>query len=124
MVIEVKQKDDVCFLRCEGRFVTGTDPEYLRIKRDEIKALNCKKVLADFSEVSDVGSAGIGFIVGVYTSTKNSDGRFILVGLRPRVREVFDLTRVSGVIPLATDITSGLAILCGESPAAGSGQKE
>ena len=124
MVIEVKQKDDVCFLRCEGRFVTGTDPEYLRIKRDEIKALNCKKVLADFSEVSDVGSAGIGFIVGVYTSTKNSDGRFILVGLRPRVREVFDLTRVSGVIPLATDITSDLAILCGESPAAGSGQKE
>jgi len=124
MVIEVKQKDDVCFLRCEGRFVTGTDPEYLRIKRDEIKALNCRKVLADFSEVSDVGSAGIGFIVGVYTSTKNSDGRFILVGLRPRVREVFDLTRVSGVIPLATDITSGLAILCGESPAAGSGQKE
>jgi anti-anti-sigma regulatory factor len=82
MVIEVKQKDEVCFLRCEGRFL-----------------------------VSDVGSAGIGFIVGVYMSTRNSGGHFVLVGLRPGVREVFDLTRVSTVIPLAADIASGLAIL-------------
>ena len=111
MVIEVKQKDEVCLLRCEGRFVAGTDPEYLRVKRDEIMGLNCKKVLADFSGVSDVGSAGIGFIVGIYTSTKNSGGRFVLVGLQPRVREVFDLTRVSTVLPLAADIASGLAIL-------------
>src|SRR5438105_5485276 len=85
------------------------------VKRDEIKGLNCKKVLADFSEVSDVGSTGIGFIVGVYTSTKNSGGQFILAGLRPRVREVFDVTHVSTVIPLAADIASGLAILCEES---------
>lgn len=111
MVIEVKQKDEVCFLRCEGRFAAGMDPEYLRTKRDEIKGLSCKKVLADFTDVSDVGSEGIGFIVGVYTSTWNSGGRFVLVGLRPRVREVFDLTRVSTVIPLAADIASGLAIL-------------
>jgi anti-anti-sigma factor len=115
MLIEVKRKDEVCVLRCEGRFLAGTDPEYLRVKNDEIKEQNCKKVLADFSEVSDVGSAGIGFIVGVYTSTRNSGGRFVLVGLRPRVREVFELTRVSTVIPSATDITSGLSILCDES---------
>ena len=111
MLIEVKQKDEVCFLRCEGRFVAGMDPEYLRAKTDEIKGLNCKKVLADFSDVSDVGSAGIGFIVGVYMSTRNSGGHFVLVGLRPGVREVFDLTRVSTAIPLAADIVSGLAIL-------------
>jgi len=123
MLIEVKQKDEVCLLRCEGRFVAGTDPEYLRIKRDEIRALNCKKVLADFSAVSAVGSAGIGFIVGVYTSTRNSGGRFILVGLSPRVREIFDLTHVSTVIPVAADIESGLATLCDESLAGEGRQK-
>src|SRR5215469_8960838 len=101
MLIEVKQKEEICLLRCEGRFVAGTDPEYIRVKRDEIKRLNCKKVLADFSEVSDVGSVGIGFIVDVYNSTWHSGGRFILVGLRPRVREIFDITHVSKVIPLA-----------------------
>lgn len=123
MVIEVKKRDEVCYLRCEGRFVAGTDPQYLRVKRDEIKGLNCKEVLADFSEVSDVGSTGIGFIVGVYTSTLDLGGRFIVVGLKPRVREIFDLTRVSTVIPLAADIASGLAILSDLRLAAEGGQK-
>ena len=119
MVIEVSQKDEICFVRCEGRFVSGTALEYLRAKKDEIKRANCKKVLADFSEVSDIGSAGIGFIIGVYTSTKNSGGRFVIVGLRPRVREALDLTRVSTVIPLAADIPSGLVTLSDESLATG-----
>ena len=113
MLIEVRQKDEICHVRCEGRLVTA-DHEYLQVKKDEIKRANCRKVLADFSEVPDIGSAGIGFIVGVYTSTKNSGGRFVLVGLRPRVREVLDITRVSTVIPLAADIASGLVTLCDE----------
>ena len=118
MLIEVRQKDEICLVRCEGRLLTG-DHEYLHAKRDEIKEVNCKKVLADFSEVPDIGSAGIGFIVGVYTSTKNSGGRFVLVGLRPRVREMLDITRVSTIIPIAADVASGLATLCDEGIAAG-----
>ena len=118
MLIEVKPKDGLCLVRCEGRLVTA-DHKYLHAKKDEIKGANCKKVLADFSEVSEIGSAGIGFIVGVYTSTKNSGGRFVLVGLRPRVREVLDRMLVTTVIPLATDIASGLATLCDEGLAAG-----
>src|ERR1700731_2256761 len=118
MLIEIKPKDGFCLVRCEGRLVTA-DHEYLRAKKDEIKGANCKKVLADFSEVPEIGSAGIGFIVGVYTSTKNSGGRFVLVGLRPRVREVLDRMLVTTVIPLATDIASGLATLCDEGLAAG-----
>ena len=118
MLIEVKQKDEICLVRCAGRLVTA-DHEYLRAKKDEIRGANCKKVLADFSEVPDIGSAGIGFIVSVYTSTNNSGGRFVLVGIRPRVREVLDITRVSTVIPLAADIASGLVTLCDEGLPAG-----
>jgi anti-anti-sigma factor len=118
MLIEVRQEDDICLVRCGGHFLTA-DHEYLRAKKDEIKGSNCKKVLADFSDVTEIGSAGIGFIVGVYTSTKHSGGHFVLVGLRPRVREVLDITSVSTVIPLAADIASGLVALCDESSAAG-----
>jgi anti-anti-sigma factor len=117
MLIEVRQKDGICLVRCEGRLVTA-DHEYLRAKKDEIKGAKCKKVLADFSEVPEIGSAGIGFIIGVYMSTKNLGGRFVLVGLRPRVREVLDITRVSTVIPLAADMASGLVTLCDEGLAA------
>ena len=120
MVIELEQKEGICVLRFQGRLVSGTDPEYLRSKADEVKRLNCGKVLADFREVTAIGSMGMGFIVGIYTSlAKNPDGRFVLVGCVPRVREVLDLTRLSTVIPMAADMESGLIALRGASGAGG-----
>ena len=120
MLIELNQIDDVCILRCEGRIATGSDSEYLRAKSDEIKQLSCGKVLVDFREVISVGSTGIGFVVAIYSSvTKNPDGRFVLVGAQPRVREVLDLTRLSTILPLAADMASGLAALRGTASAHG-----
>ena len=120
MVIELNQIDDVCVLRFAGRFNTGFDPEYLRAKGDELKQLGCDKVLADFREVPAVGSTGIGFLVAIYSSvTKNPDGRFVLVGVQPRVREVLDLTRLSSILPMAGDMASGMAALRGTASAHG-----
>jgi anti-anti-sigma regulatory factor len=38
-------------------------------------------------------------------------GRFVLIGANSRVREVLELTRLSTIIPLAADMSSGLAVL-------------
>jgi anti-anti-sigma factor len=87
MIIELDQQDDVCVLRFKGRLASGQDLEYLLAKKEEIKKLNCGKVLADFREVPSIGSMGIGFLVAIYTSvTRNSAGRFVLVGALPRAR--------------------------------------
>jgi anti-anti-sigma factor len=120
MLIEVNQIDDVCVLRFEGRFVTGSDPDYLRRKSDELKGLSCTKVLADFRDVTSIGSTAIGFLVAIYSSvTKSPDGRFVLVGAQPRVREVLDLTRLSSILPMAGDMASGMAALRGTASAHG-----
>jgi len=118
MLIEVHQTDDVCTLRFEGRFTTGVELEYLRGKADELKQLSCGKVLVDFREVVSVGSTAIGFIVAIYSSVvAKPDGRFVLVGAQQRVREVLDLTRLSSILPLASDMASGLALLRGSASA-------
>jgi anti-anti-sigma factor len=114
MLIDIEQTEATCILRFQGRFVAGVDPEFLRSKSEEIKKLNCTRVLADLSEVSAIGSTGMGFLVGIYTSvTRLPDGRFVLVAPQPRVREVLDLTRLSTVIPTAPDRASAMAILRG-----------
>jgi anti-anti-sigma factor len=120
MQIEVSQIDDVCVLRFTGRFTTGSDPEFLRQKSDELKKLACEKVLLDFRDTISVGSTAIGFIVAIYSSvTKHPEGRFVLVGAQPRVREVLDLTRLSSILPMAGDIASGMAALRGTATAHG-----
>ncbi len=125
MLIEIERQNDVCVLRLAGSLVTGTDPEYLRIKTAEIKSKNCNKVLVDLRELLSIGSTGIGFLVGIYTSvTKSPGGRFVLVSPSRRVREVLDLTRLSTVIPLVSDIASGLAAMRGEGSTARSAGKQ
>ena len=112
MLIEFQQRDDVCILRFQGRIATGADLEYLSAKLEEVRNRRSDKVLADFSGVSSIGSTGIGFVVGVYTSVvKVPGGRFVLAGANHRVREVLDLTRLSTIIPLAEDMKAGLAVL-------------
>jgi anti-anti-sigma factor len=120
MRIELNQIDDVCVLRFEGRFTTGSDPEFLHRKSEELKQFDCAKVLADFRDVISVGSTAIGFLVAIYSSvTKNPDGRFVIVGAQPRVREVLDLTRLSTILPMAADMASGMAALRGTATAHG-----
>ena len=112
MLVEIEHREDICFVRFKGRFVTGTDRAYLSGKVGEIKSARCTKVMADFHDVPYIDSTGIGFIVSVFTSvTKDAGGRFVLVGANKRVREVFDLTRLSSVIPLAADEASGIVAL-------------
>jgi anti-anti-sigma factor len=118
MLIEIEQRDRVCILRCKGRFVAGPEMEYMQTKMDEIKRLACTRVLADFEEVSAIGSMGVAFIVGAYTSVvRRPGGRFMLTGVNPLVRHVLDLTRLSSVIPMASELASGLAVLRSDAPA-------
>lgn len=117
MLIEIEHRDSVCVLQCKGRFVAGPDMEYLQTKLDEIRRLACTKVLADFQDVTCIGSMGVTFIVGIYTSVvRKPGGCFVLVGVSPHVQHVLDLTRLSTVIPLAPDVASGLAVLRVEAP--------
>ena len=110
--IEVERRQGVCYLRCVGRLVGGADPEYLRVKSEEIKKLNCGKILADFKDVPQIGSSGLSFIVSLYASIlRNPEGRFVLAGVHPRVREILDLTRLSSVIPLAQNVDEALESL-------------
>jgi len=115
MLIDIEQFDRVCILRCKGRFVAGPEMEYMQTKMDEIKRLACTNVLADFQDVASIGSMGVAFIVGAYTSViRRPGGRFVLAGVSPPVRHVLDLTKLSTVIPLACDLASGLAMLGAE----------
>ena len=115
MVIEVRQENDVCVLRIEGRLAAGEDLEYLNAKAAELKRLNRGKVLIDLRDMPYIGSTGIGFLVGLFTTVTMNSGKFVLMGMQPRVEELFHLTRLNTIIPSAPDMASGLASLQGGS---------
>lgn len=109
MTILIERDGDLCIVRLHGPFQTGANLDYLQASFEQIKALQARKILADLSGVSAMGSRGIGFIVGLYTSMMNTGGRFIMAGLNKRVAEVFELTNLAGVIPSAPTVEAALA---------------
>jgi anti-anti-sigma factor len=112
MLIDIEQQNGVYILRCKGRFVAGPEMDYMQSKLEDIQRLACTKVLADFEDVIAIGSLGVAFLVGVYSSVvRKPGGGFVLAGACPMVQHVLDLTRLSTVIPQASDLGSGLARL-------------
>jgi anti-anti-sigma factor len=110
MTIDIERKGDRCIIRLKGEFRSGADIGYLRAKFEGIKALEPREILADLSGVSSMGSSGIGFIVGLYTSViKKPGGRFVMAGANPRVKEVFAVTNVDTVIPSTDTLESALS---------------
>ena len=112
MLVELLQQDEICILRFQGRFASGAQLEYLEDKLDEIRNLGVIKVLADFREVTAIGSTGLGFVVSIFASVTNRTcGRFVMTGFRPTVRKAFDITRLSEIVPIAPDMESAMALL-------------
>ncbi len=111
ILIKIERLGDVCLLHFEGRLQAGAHPDYLNAKMEEIKTFACTKLLANFEDVTSLDCSGLSFIIGLY---KTSGGRLVLVKTQAQVREVLDITRLTTVIPLAADIESGLAALCGQ----------
>ena len=106
------QLDDLCILQLNGPLAFGHQLEDLRSVKQEMARRNCTNLLVDISAIACLTSTEIGLLVGLYSSILGTaNGRYVLVGPNPRVRRILDLTRLSSIIPIATDSASGLAIL-------------
>jgi len=114
----LERRGDICILPISGRLVSGLHDLQLRRKTQEVKDLDCRKLVADIRALESIGSSGISFFVELYTSvTKRPNGRFVLAGPSERVREVLEITRLTTILTLADDIDSALA-WCAETDTA------
>jgi anti-anti-sigma factor len=110
MRIDFEDKNDMCILHLEGRFVSGSDAEFLRTREDLNKA-GYRKVLVDCHGVTYMDSTALNFVVGLYTSMMNGGGRFGLMNLNARVREVLRITHLDEIIPIFEDEQAAMASL-------------
>ena len=92
LTLVVDAMPDVATVRCQGRLTLTSSDEL----RQTVKPLVAGRttVTLDLTDVTLMDSVGLGTIVSLYVSARNANCRLLLVNIRPRIREIFSITRV------------------------------
>ena len=93
MIMEIKKKsaDGKLVLKPIGRIDTVTAPELAKM----VVLDNVKELEFDLSEVDYISSAGLRIFLGSQQKMTASGGKMVLSGVRPIVKEIFDIVGFS-----------------------------
>ena len=79
----------------EGHIDLGTSPSLRKTMLESLKS--AERLAANLSRVAYIDSSGIATLLEVLKESKHTSKRFMLFGLTSEVREVLQLTRLTGV---------------------------
>jgi anti-sigma B factor antagonist len=92
LILDVDAATDTATVRCTGRLTLTSSNEL----RETVKPLfpGRRTVALDLTDVTLMDSVGLGTVVALYVSARNVDCQLLLVNIRPRIREIFSVSRV------------------------------
>lgn len=67
--------------------------------------------ILDLTEVPYMDSAGMGVVVNYHVHCQNQGGRLIVVGVSPRIMELFKITKVDSVIRMVPTLEEAEALV-------------
>jgi anti-sigma B factor antagonist len=93
LTASVRNSKGVTIIDLVGRITIGDPAAVLRdtVRREVEKN---PRILLNFAEVNFIDSAGLGELVGCYTTVLNRRGSLRLVNLQPRLKELLKMTRL------------------------------
>lgn len=95
--IEEEWFEDIVVLKLVGLVDSGTS-QLMEDKFNSLITTGTVKIIADLEEVDYISSAGWGIFVGEIKGIRRRNGDIKLAGMRPDVREVFDLLEFNALL--------------------------
>jgi len=103
MEIKVREDGKVQILACVGRMdaqVSGFLKEHIQ----ELLDTGATQLIMDLEGLEFLDSSGLGALVACLRRVKEKKGEIKLAGLRPEVRSIFDITRVSRLFHICENV--------------------
>jgi anti-anti-sigma factor len=110
MEMAQQEKDGIICFKIEGRLDAETAPQAeIRVKQ----ALQEGRLhlLFDLSEMDYISSAGLRVILMAVKDLRNKKGKVVLCCLTPYVKEIFDVSNFSSIVPITDSVESGLQLM-------------
>ncbi|HEY0722464.1 MAG TPA: STAS domain-containing protein [Pyrinomonadaceae bacterium] len=108
---------NVVIIQVEGRIDHSTAPAFGSVLLPHVEgcAGDEKKLLVDLSKVNYMSSAGLRVLMIAAKGCRKQEGKVVLAGLQPSVREVFKIGRFDMVLETYPTVRDALSAI---SPAA------
>lgn len=104
---------DVAVVDILGRITLGEGNAMLREIVRELLDKGNRKIVLNLSEVQYIDSSGLGELVKTQATVRQQGGQLRLVNLNKRIRDLLQMTRLSGVFDIEENETSALKSLGG-----------
>ena len=101
LTFEIERDGDSAVVKCHGRFVAGTTEELYQDVKHLLPQL--KLVVIDLQDLTYVDSMGLGALVRLYSTAKQSGCEFKLLHLGKQLRNVLKMTNLLSVFSQAED---------------------
>jgi anti-sigma B factor antagonist len=94
MQIEERVVNDVTILDLKGKITLGDGDEVLKDKINSLVLQNRRRILLNLADVPYIDSAGLGEVVGTYTTVSRQGGQLKLVNLTKRITDLLSITKL------------------------------
>jgi anti-sigma B factor antagonist len=105
---EILPAGDVTILKAHGKIKLGEGSTIFKIEIGTLLAEGRRKFLIDMTNISYVDVSGIGVLVSGFTDVTNVNGKFKLLGLANRVKELLVMTNLYSVFEVFDDKETAL----------------
>ena len=95
LALRTDNKADEAVVYGSGRITLATSSLLQQTIRGLIP--QTKRIVLDLTDVNYIDSTGIGAMVGVYLSAKKAECDFRVANAQPRIRDLFEITKLSAI---------------------------
>ena len=99
LTAKVRRVGNVAIVDLNGKITLGENTGILRDELRSLLAQGTKSILLNMQGVSYVDSAGLGELVGAYTTAMNQGGSVKLLHLQGKMRDLMQITKLHTILP-------------------------
>jgi anti-sigma B factor antagonist len=109
LTAKTRQIGNVAIVDLNGKITLGESAGVLRDELNALLAMGRKSIIVNMANVSYVDSAGLGELVGKYTTATNQGGSIKLLHLQGKMKDLLQITKLHTIFPIFEDENEAVA---------------
>ena len=109
LTAKTRRVGNVAIVDLNGKITLGENTGILRDELRSLLAQGNKNIILNMKDVGYVDSAGLGELVGAYTTATNQGGAVKLLHLQGKMRDLMQITKLHTIFPTFDDESQAIS---------------